>query len=224
MRYQKPRLNLSGVRFGRLIALKDVGSKRDSRLWECICDCGNKINASVRALKTGNTSSCGCLRKDTAVENSKSNIKHGLNGTGVYQSWNAMIRRCYYNTETSYPNYGGRGISVCGWLRDSPLNLDEVLGDRPPGLSLNRIDNDGHYSCGMCPECVANGWSRNIEWATRLEQNRNSRNCVYIRVRGYTKSASEWSEITGIPVGTILWRYKKGWTDDRLFSVGQCKI
>ncbi len=217
--------NLTSRRFNRLIAVKDAGSLRSRRTWECICDCGNSVRVLSSHLLNGNTQSCGCLRKESArITGQTVNTKHGLDGTGVYRSWIAMIHRCYDSTTSNYRDYGGRGIKVCKWLRVSPLCLKELLGHRPEGLSLNRIKNNLHYSCGNCSECARNGWHRNVEWATRLEQNRNSRNCVYIQSRGETKCAAEWSDITGIPVGTIIWRYKRGWTSDRLFSVGQCRL
>ncbi len=225
MRYQKPRIDFTNKRFGRLRAQRDIGvAPGDYRLWECVCDCGKIVHVPSVRLKNGITRSCGCLRKETSAAQGKINTRHGLEGTGVYRSWNAMMRRCYNSECQGFKNYGGRGIGVCRWLRESPSRLLELIGDRPIGLSLNRIDNDLHYSCGKCGECEEHNLCCNIEWSTRVSQNRNSRNCVYITIDGKRKCAAEWSEITGIPVGTIIWRFKKGWTTDKLFSVGHCHV
>ncbi len=224
MRYQKPRLDLSNKRFGRLQAIRDVGAgTKKYRLWECKCDCGGIVQVPSIRLRAGLTKSCGCLRKETAVKNAQSNVVHGIDGTPVCQSWRAMIHRCYDYKDAGFKNYGGRGIFVCEYLRASPLNLKSLIGERPEGLSLNRIKNNLHYSCGECSQCLTLGWKRNVEWTTRINQNRNTRQCVYITIGNEKRCASEWSEISGIPVGTIIWRFKKGWSSDKLLSVGQCK-
>ncbi len=56
--------NLSGQRFGRLIAIRNVGSEDKRRIWEFLCDCGNTIVAKSTVVKSGVTSSCGCLAKE----------------------------------------------------------------------------------------------------------------------------------------------------------------
>ena len=83
--------------------------------------------------------------------------------------WRNMMDRCYNVDCSSYPNYGGRGISVCQEWHDRWAffeYLDEVLGPRPEGYTLDRIDNDGNYEPG------------NIRWASKQEQVRNRRRVV----------------------------------------------
>jgi len=224
MKNQQKRIDITGQRFGRLTAIRDVGSIRKRRLWKFQCDCGRKTIVDGVAARNGNTKSCGCLRLEAAVASGKLNTKHGLDGTAVYISWIGMLHRCYDANEVAYPNYGGRGIRVCEYIRSTPLNLKALLGDRPKGLSLNRIKNNFHYSCGACSECMQKHWELNVEWATRIVQNRNTRQNVNIEIGGITRCASEWEEVSGIPMGTILWRLRKGWDADRLLSVGQCKV
>jgi hypothetical protein len=78
-------------------------------------------------------------------------------------SWINMIYRCTDPDNPAYPNYGGRGISVCErWLSFDNFLAD--MGERPPGLSIDRIDNNGNYEHGNC------------RWATPHEQLVNSRN------------------------------------------------
>jgi len=103
------------------------------------------------------------------------NPTHGMSGTPTYVSWIGMIQRCTDPNCTDYPNYGGRGIKVCDRWRSSFLAFLEDIGERPEGLSIDRIDNDGGYWCGKCEECVANGWPMNCRWADQSSQNYNQR-------------------------------------------------
>lgn len=53
---KKPRNDLSGKRFGKLLVIKYNGNRK----YECLCDCGNRIVIAEYSLTTGNTKSCGC--------------------------------------------------------------------------------------------------------------------------------------------------------------------
>ena len=97
-----PIKDLTGQRFGKLVAIKACGKKEKKTVWLCKCDCGNEIEVVGTALSSGNTKSCGCITK-----------KHGMFGTRIYNVWHTMKERCYVPSQSSYKNYGGRGIKVC---------------------------------------------------------------------------------------------------------------
>ncbi|MHB1176108.1 MAG: hypothetical protein ACYCZJ_13395 [Sulfuriferula sp.] len=151
--------NIAGYRFGRLIAIKRVGtSARRRALWKCICDCGTETICISGNLISGTTKSCGCFKADRTKE-----VKfiHGQNSSNpTYGTWSAMRGRCNNPNNPKYPLYGARGITVCErW--NVFLNFLEDMGDRPPGKTIDRINNDGNYDPDNC------------RWATPKEQRAN---------------------------------------------------
>lgn len=93
-----------------------------------------------------------------------------------------------------------------------------LLGERPQGKSIDRIDGKGHYSCGDCEECHENGWPMNVRWATRKEQNRNKRTNILVEFNGNTQVASAWDEELGFPDDTITLRLRAGWPIKRALT------
>src|SRR5207244_2142332 len=79
---------------------------------------------------------------------------HGRSGSTTYRSWRGARARCFNPDNPQYSGYGGRGLLMCKRWRQSFILFLEDMGERPEGRSLDRIDNDGHYSCGHCDECV----------------------------------------------------------------------
>lgn len=150
-------------------------------------------------------------------------FKHGLFGTLIYSSWMNMRMRCSNRKHGSYPNYGGRGITVCLFLNQSPANLKHLIGEPGLGKSLNRINNDGNYSCGTCQECCQNGWKLNVEWATKQTQSRNTRRNRILYLQGEGRCEIEWAEILGINVRTIIARLAHGMTDAQALSKTRVK-
>lgn len=205
-------LDLTGQRFGRLTVVKFDGKKElngvSYRYWKCKCDCGNMVSVKTSNLTHNNTKSCGCLRKEIT---SQLNYKHGSKNKRLYNIWMSMKRRCYYPKSASYANYGARNITVCNdWLGEHGFEnfcswaLNSGYSEK---LTLDRIDNYGNY----CPE--------NCRWASYTEQAYNRRNNVKYFYDGKNLSAREWSEITGISLGTLLNRfYNLNWSVERALT------
>ena len=128
-----------------------------------------------------------------------------------YLAWAAMIQRCNNERNPAYADYGGRGIRVCvGWRADFDQFLRD-LGERPASLSLDRRDNDGHYSCGHCQECEDNGWPMNCRWATWDEQAANRRSAIVVEIDGVSRSVTDWIRTLGVNESTVFGRIFRGW-------------
>lgn len=196
------RIDLMGQKFGRLTVIENAGSNaRGSALWKCCCDCGNEIVAEARLLRSGNTKSCGCLKKDIQRKRMiKKNTTHNERYTRLYRTWAHMIWRCENPNAGAYPLYGGRGISVCREWRESFEDFRDWA--RRSGyndtLSIDRIDVDGNYEPSNC------------RWITLDEQQNNKRNNHYLTFNGKTKTIAEWSRETGIKSSTIQRRVTHG--------------
>lgn len=93
-----------------------------------------------------------------------------------------------------------------------------LIGVRPEGQSIDRIDNNGNYSCGQCAECLTNDWPLNIRWATRLIQNRNQGDLNYVTLDGETRCLSEWAEIKGLTRSCVNFRFLQGIRGADLFK------
>lgn len=163
--------------------------------WICLCDCGKKRSIPSTSLVRGSSKSCGCFRS-----------KHGGFGSPEYTVWQNIKRRCYYSADISYKNYGGRGITVCSRWRNSFKNFLEDMGKRPsPKHSIDRINNNGHYSPANC------------RWATREEQMRNRRNNKFLEHNGIRLTQAEWCRKLRIDKDTLKRRLKH-WPIDKILE------
>lgn len=190
--------DITGQRFGRLVVVKFVELRTQAR-WLCRCDCGNETTVPGGSLRNGNTRSCGCLHRESIQKTNKGRSTHGMFGTPEYRSWSAMMSRCNNPAITAFARYGGRGIKVCPeWSSFEAFYAD--MGPRPPGSSLDRIDNEKGYEPSNC------------RWATRTQQQRNRRGNRLITYREQTRPVSEWAEVFGISVYAIYERIKRGWS------------
>lgn len=209
---KKAKIDLSGVVIGRLTAIEYAGDG----YWKFKCSCGNDVVAESNAVKSGRQKSCGCAKNEFARDLGLSSRKHGLSKTSIGNIWSGMKSRCYDKQHHAYHNYGGRGIVVCRFIKESPESIIKVAGERPTGTSIDRINNNANYSCGECTECVENGWTKNIHWATASVQARNTRRTRLVTIHGKTMCLRDWAREIGILENSLRVRLKKGWCDDDL--------
>ena len=200
--------DLTGERFGRLTVIGLHQTETRKTYWECQCDCGNKKVVRSDSLQCGAIRSCGCLKKEQDKQNlwsseaKKKYLANGgkFSGTRLYEIWKGMKSRCYYEKDSRYSRYGGRGIAMCDeWRKDFLAFREWALNNGySETLTIDRIDNDGNY----CPE--------NCRWATIKEQCRNRSSNIKIKIGSEEKTFTEWCEIFGVDYKRALGRYHRG--------------
>lgn len=152
-------INLTGCVYGRLTVVSRAPNDGKLVQWHCICVCGTPRIVRAQDLRRGHTKSCGCLWRE---HKQRGNRTHGMSKTPIYNIWKGMNARCFNSAVKSYPDYGGRGITVCErWLDFEKFYAD--MGDRPEGMSLDRMNVNGDYT------------PTNVRWAPFEIQNRNKR-------------------------------------------------
>ena len=190
-----------GSRYGEWEVISEKHVIRNNRAyWWCKCSCGKTKFVEASTLLNKRSKSCGC----------KTHVKYskfpGVNyKSSEYSVWEGMKRRCYNSKSRSYPNYGGRGITVCDRWHNFE-NFIEDMGLRPKGRSLDRINNDLGY------------FPANCRWATAEEQSLNKRTNHRLSFNNENLTIKEWSDKLGIPVTTIAKRIMSGFPIDKVLS------
>ena len=153
-------IDITGQRFGCWIVLAIHPERRrygkDGHavcvLWDCRCICDEERAVLSSNLRRGLSKSCGFTAHEATR---KRNTKHGhaVRGqhTRAYNTWQHMKQRCLNPNNKDYPAYGGRGIGIDDqdWCSDYQAYYADVL-DPPPGMSLDRVNNDLGYGPSNC--------------------------------------------------------------------------
>jgi hypothetical protein len=171
-RPRRPQENLDGRKFGRLTVVCHVGYKQvkngTHRIFKCRCECGRPLLTTGHRLRSGNTQSCGCRKLELLLTRNQKRATHrhtanqrvAQGSTPEYRSWQAMKGRCLNPNNSSYADYGQRGVRVCPhWLGSKGfINFLADMGLRPKGRTLSRLADSGNY------------YKSNCRWHTRKQQ------------------------------------------------------
>lgn len=190
MRERNP---LDGKRFGRVVVLHRL----DNGKLLCKCDCGKEFEAHRSNITSGRQVSCGCYAREL---NAKRMTTHGLSDTKLYRVWRGIVTRCTNPNCKSFPDYGGRGISVCeAWLTFEGFYEWAIKAGYREGLQIDRKKNDGNYEPGNC------------SWVSQKENENNRRDTVMLTYNGKEKPLSILADECGINRRVLY---------DRIFKYG----
>lgn len=177
--------------FGKWTVIAAVPLIGKRRYWVCRCECGNESSVLAQNLKSGGSRQCAdCSR-----------VIHRMSHTPTWKVWVGMFERCRRPNHKFFHRYGGRGIDVCPeWESFEQFYAD--MGERPEGMSLDRIDPNGNYEKSNC------------RWATQKQQTNNMTNNRKITYQGVEYTHAQLAEFLGLKYHTFRSRIDRGTTID----------
>ena len=194
-------IDLTGKVFGCLTVVSRAESdKRRKARWLCKCSCGKTTIVRGCDLRAGTTVSCGCYKKELTK---KRLTTHSKTNTRPYHIWRGMKDRCLNSRAPKFPNYGGRGITVCDEWLDKEKGFQNfynwaIENGYRDDLSIDRIDNDKGY----CPD--------NCRWSSLQTQSENRRCVKAIKINGIEyPSIAAAARAFGVSSKTLRRRLKK---------------
>lgn len=190
-------LDITGQRFGRLVAIRREPNSGRHTMWLFTCDCGASLVTHLDAVRAGRSTSCGCLRADQIRERSLTHgHRVGRRASRTLKSYQHAKSRCFNPNDAKFPVYGARGITMCKRWADNFEEFLADMGECPDGLTLDRIDVNGNYE------------PRNCRWATPHTQIRNKTNNVFVVHEGEKMILKDFANRMGVNYKSLHARMK----------------
>ena len=184
--------DITGRRFGKLVAVDRAPPQNGQNFWTFVCDCGRRKAIRRSHVTAGRTTNCGCTSPS---------LKHGLAHTRVWQTWKAMKQRCNNPNVASYHRYGGRGITYCPeWESFEPFFEWAIRSGYADNLELDRIDNDGNYT----PE--------NCQFISHKANSQKTGSVRVVSVDGHEEPLFAVARERGLEIHTVRTRLRRGWS------------
>jgi hypothetical protein len=195
-------MDLAGTRFGRLVA-RTPTMKGKRVAWVCVCDCGAIVVKAQADLRVGDTTSCGCVKRELRAAK---NTTHGASNSAAYSKWRGMWARV--RTANTRKNRCYSGVNVCPTWRKFEAFLSD-MGEPPEGYSLDRVDNTQGYNKANC------------RWVPLTQQAKNTR-----RLRVYNGvHISELARRHGLLPDVVFDRINKlGWPIEKALTTPTRKM
>jgi len=190
-------IDVTGERYGRLVAVERLGIKGQRSPWRFRCDCGAEPIYPLERVRQGIAKSCGCLRRDvTRARSITHGHRVGRKTTRTRKAYEHAKGRCFNPNDEKYPHYGARGITMCQeWAEDFSQFLKD-MGECPPGMSIDRVDVNGHYE------------PRNCRWATTRQQARTRTDNVLVEHAGRKMVLKDFADLMGVGYKALHARVK----------------
>lgn len=195
-------IDLTDQKFGEWTVLgRSLKSLNKSAYWRCRCSCGDERDIQSASLRSGGTTMCKPCR-------SKRLETHAMSRTTEYKVWLGIKQRCLNPRNSSWLNYGGRGVTISPIFKGSFEAFLAEIGPRPTrGHTVDRIDNQCGYEPG------------NIRWSTAQEQALNTRRNVRWEHDGKRLTISQWGTKLGVDPNTLRQRVVEcGWTVEKALT------
>jgi hypothetical protein len=191
--------DLMGQRFGKLTVVGRAKiPERQGWSWTCVCDCGKPVKKPIvtNSLITNRTQSCGCLMIERVKE---ANSTHNKTKTATYVVWKNMWARCTKPNHKSYERY--KEFTPCKrWRKFENFLID--MGEKPEGMTLDRINNKKGYS------------PKNCRWADAFVQQGNTKRNIYVVVNGEKMCLKAACRKLDVPYGRAKRRVHNGWSPE----------